>query len=221
MNAIGATAIGVTWLLVAGLAWFVYQLLRQNGRLLVRLETLETDVARRRVAAEMGQARGKGTLVRSRINREGLTRGQVAPAFRLPRVDGGELSLEDYLGRRVLLVFSDPDCAPCNALAPRLEQLSRTAAGIDVLMISRGDAAANRAKIAQHGLTFPVVLQRQWEISRAYAKFATPIAYLVDERGAIAADLAIGMESILSLLSAAAHRAPVPTPPRLVSAVRH
>ena len=222
MNTMGASAIGVTWMLVAGLAFFVYHLLRQNGRLLLRLETLETDVARGRVAADMGHARGKGLLARSRINREGLRRGQSAPAFRLPRVDGGELSLNDYLGRRVLLVFSDPDCAPCDALAPRLEQLSRTAAGVDVLMISRGDPAANRVKITEHGLTFPVVLQSQWEISRSYAKFATPIAYLIDERGVIAADLAVGMESILALLSpTAVHRAPLPATPRLMSAVRH
>ena len=28
-----------------------------------------------------------------------------------------------------------------------------------------------------------MVLQKQWEISRLYGMFATPIAYLVDERG--------------------------------------
>ena len=54
------------------------------------------------------------SLARSRLNRHGLKAGTVAPEFRLPRIDGGELSLADFRGARVLLVFSDPDCGPCD-----------------------------------------------------------------------------------------------------------
>jgi AhpC/TSA family len=72
------------------------------------------------------------------------------------------------------------------------------------VMVSRGEVGANRAKVAEHGLTFPVVLQKQWELSRAYGMFATPIAYLIDEDGVIAADVTVGLEPILSLLSGAA-----------------
>jgi peroxiredoxin len=101
----------------------------------------------------------------------------------------------------VLLVFSDPSCGPCDQLAPQLEQLTRRSAGIQVLMVSKGEAEANRAKAAQHGLTFPIVLQQQWEASKQYAKFATPIGYLIDEEGIIAKEIAIGVEPILALLS--------------------
>ena len=44
-----------------------------------------------------------------------------------------------------------------------------------------------------------MVLQQQWEISRRYAMFATPIAYLSDEAGVIAHDAAVGVQPILSL----------------------
>jgi len=118
-------------------------------------------------------------------------------------VGGGELSLAEYRGRRVLLVLSDPHCGPCNQLAPRLEQLHRRVPYVEVLMVSRGDAEENRRKVAEHGLSFPVVLQRQWEISRAYGMFATPIGYLIDEAGVIAADVAQGTEEILALHSRA------------------
>ena len=70
-------------------------------------------------------------------------------------------------------------------------------------MVSRGDTEENRRKIAAAGLTFPVALQRQWEISRLYGMFATPIGYLIDERGVIAADVAQGAEEILALHSRA------------------
>jgi len=45
------------------------------------------------------------------------------------------------------------------------------------------------------------VLQRQWEVSREYAMFATPVGYLIDEQGSIAADVATGVDAILALLS--------------------
>ena len=67
-------------------------------------------------------------------------------------------------------------------------------------MVSRGDDEANTRKMAEHGITFPVVLQRQWEISRLYGMFATPIAYLIDEEGIIAAPVAVGADRILGLI---------------------
>lgn len=143
--------------------------------------------------------RGNRPLSESRLNRSGLSAGTPAPAFRLPRIGGGELSLEQYHGQRVLLVFSDPHCGPCDQLAPQLERLHRERTNLQVLMISRGDLEENRRKIGEYQLTFPVVLQQQWEISRSYGMFATPIAYLVDEDGVLAADVAVGADAILAL----------------------
>jgi peroxiredoxin len=144
---------------------------------------------------------GKRGVEDSKIQRDGLPAGTPAPDFRLPLLHGGELSLSEYRGRDVLLVFSDPSCGPCEQLMPKLEQQYRARRGVQVLMVSRGDLEANRAKAAQHGLTFPILLQQQWEISREYGKFATPIGYLIDEDGIIAKEVAISIEPILSLLS--------------------
>ena len=111
--------------------------------------------------------------------------------------------LEDLLGSQVLLVFSDPHCGPCDSLAPQLEQLHREHPEVRVVMISRGEPKENRVKVKELGLTFPVVLQQQWEISRRYAMFATPIAYLIDETGVITRDIAVGVDQIRKLLSEA------------------
>jgi peroxiredoxin len=135
----------------------------------------------------------------SRLLRTGLTAGTPAPDFTLPQLNGSELSLRDLLGRRVLLVFSDPNCGPCQMLAPELETVHRRAHNLDVVMISRGDIEANRAKVAEHRLTFPIALQRHWEISRAYGMFATPIAYLIGKDGVVSHNVAVGGEAILRL----------------------
>jgi hypothetical protein len=68
-------------------------------------------------------------------------------------------------------------------------------------MISKGEPKENRAKVKEHKLTFPIVLQQQCEISRRYAMFATPIAYLINEAGVTAHDVTVGTDSILALLA--------------------
>jgi peroxiredoxin len=142
----------------------------------------------------------------SRLTRDGLKAGTPAPSFRLPLVngEGSELALEELQGRRVLLVFSDPDCGPCAELAPDLEAFHREQRGIQLLMISRRDPEANRRKVAELGITFPVVLQRHWEISMLYGMFATPIAYSIDEGGVLASDVVVGVEPIRELLASVA-----------------
>lgn len=140
------------------------------------------------------------SLARSKINRKGLTAGTVAPDFRLPRIDGGETALGDFCGQRLLLVFSDPNCGPCDELAPHLEEIHRVRSDLRVLMISRRDANATRAKADKLGLSFPIVMQKQWEVSLQYGMFATPIAYLIDEQGVLLSDVAVGVEPILALV---------------------
>lgn len=147
--------------------------------------------------------RGNRPLSASRIRRDGLPAGSTAPLFTLPRVGGGTVALADYRGQPVLLVFSDPHCGPCQQLAPKLQEVHRAGGDARIVMISRGDEGENQRKIIEHGLTFPVGLQPHWEVSRAYGMFATPIAFLIDENGAIARDVAVGSDAILSLLDVA------------------
>ena len=134
--------------------------------------------------------------------------GTPAPNFRLPGLDGSELALEDLRGQRVLLVFSSPTCGPCNTLAPQLEKFHRQHPDMSVVMISRGEPGENRAKVKEHDLTFQVVLQQQWEISRRYAMFGTPAAYIINEAGLIAKDVAVGTDSIESLLTQVTRQVP-------------
>ena len=65
--------------------------------------------------------------------------------------------------------------------------------------MGRRDADANRDKAESLGLTYPIVLQKQWEISLKYGMFATPIGYLIDEQGVLLSDVAVGVEPILAL----------------------
>src|SRR5437870_3465477 len=121
-------ALALPWLLVVAGFWLFGQLMQQNGRVLLRLgaveEELQSLIDGLAALPEAGASRnGFRPLFESRLKRDGLTAGTPAPDFRLPRLDGGELSLSECRGRRVLLVFSDPHCGPCDALMPQLQAL--------------------------------------------------------------------------------------------------
>jgi len=141
-------------------------------------------------------------MVFSSSRGSGLKAGTRAPVFLLPDLQGRMVSLEEYRGRRVLLVFSDPQCGPCDELAPHLVRLHREYAndGLGVILVGRGNAEENHRKAEQHGFQFPVLLQdRKWKVSKEYGTLATPAAFLIGEDGMIARDAAVGKDPILAL----------------------
>jgi peroxiredoxin len=146
-------------------------------------------------------------LKHSRLNRGGLPAGTAAPDFELPDLEGKHRSLGDFLGKRILLVFAAPDCAPCDELAPDLVDIhDQKSAPLQIVMIVRGDLEENRAKASMHGFRFPVLVQKGWQVSKRYARFATPVAYIVDERGDLATGIAAGLPAIRRLIAAEARR---------------
>jgi peroxiredoxin len=137
----------------------------------------------------------------SRINRNGLAPGTPAPVFTLLDLDGKERSLGEFRGRRVLLVFTDPTCKPCQTVASEIVAVheKHRSNELEVVAVSRGDLEANRAKAEEYGFSFPVLLQKGWRVSKQYGMFATPVAYLLDEHGMIAEKVAVGIPDVADL----------------------
>ncbi|MBI3462255.1 MAG: redoxin domain-containing protein, partial [Planctomycetes bacterium] len=89
----------VLWSVVLIVGFLLLGTLRSLGLLSWRLEQLEATTP-------------------SRIGRGGLKVGKKAPDFTLPSAANGELSLHDFAGRKVLLVFTQSGCSPCKAIVP-------------------------------------------------------------------------------------------------------
>jgi peroxiredoxin len=157
-------------------------------------EVIDPGRERRRLKSER-------SLEESHIERNGLKAGTEAPNFRLPDLQGHNVSLDDYRGQRVLLVFSDPNCGPCDELAPHLARLHQDHRRnrLAIVLVGRGSNEENRSKAEKFGFQFPVVLQDKWKLSKEYGIFATPVAFLISENGVIAKDVAVGKDAILSL----------------------
>jgi peroxiredoxin len=176
--------------------WFLAHLLRQNGRLLVRLEALEGTLA----ADDAPPAPAEDDAAEPEA---GLPVGSAAPAFGLSGLYGETLTLDALRapGKPVLLLFTDPNCGPCTALLPEIGRWQREhAAELALSVISRGTAEENRAKSAEHGLT-GVLLQQDWEVSEAYQIAGTPSAVIVRPDGTIGSPVVAGSETIQTLVA--------------------
>jgi peroxiredoxin/uncharacterized membrane protein YphA (DoxX/SURF4 family) len=183
--------------LLAGQWWFLLHLLRQNGRLLVRLEAVEATLATSGSVASSEN----GTLVHQEA--EGLPVGSEAPQFSLSGLHGESLTLNALRSsdKPVMLLFTDPGCGPCNAMLPEVGRWQEEhPQKLTLTLISRGEVEENKTKASEHVLK-NVLLQKDWEISESYEVRGTPSAVLVSADGKVASPVAVGDEGIRDLLS--------------------
>src|SRR5258708_4670316 len=106
-----------------------YQIVKQQGRILLRLDELE---AFQRAAGRQPDP-------------EGLAIGTIFPSFSLPDQTGKEITIEEFRGKRALLVNWSPSCGFCEIVAPALASLQTGFAGRDlqVLLLAHGEAEEN------------------------------------------------------------------------------
>ncbi|MGL4305580.1 MAG: thioredoxin-dependent thiol peroxidase [Mycobacteriaceae bacterium] len=129
-----------------------------------------------------------------------LAAGATAPAFTLPNAEGNDVSLSDYLGRKVLIYFypaaSTPGCTKqaCD-FRDNLAELND--AGIDVIGISPDKPAKLQSFTEKEKLTFPLLSDpekttlTQWGAfgeKKLYGKVVHGVirsTFLVDEQGQV------------------------------------
>src|SRR5215211_8613076 len=149
--------------LLAGQWWFLVHLLRQNGRLLVRLEAVEASIA---TGGSVAPSQN-GTPVHQEA--EGLPVGSEAPEFSLSGLHGETLTLNALRSsdKPVMLLFTDPGCGPCNAMLPDVGRWQQEhAQKLTLALVSRGEVEENKTKAQEHGLS-NVLLQKDWEVSES------------------------------------------------------
>ncbi|MGH2613792.1 MAG: MauE/DoxX family redox-associated membrane protein, partial [Thermomicrobiales bacterium] len=209
---------------LAGVAWLLVHLLGQNGRLLVRLDRIESALE----DADIDLEDDDEDEDEEEEEEEGLPFGAPAPAFSLSGLYGETMTLDALRAaeKPVLLIFSDTGCGPCNAMMKDVGKWQHELADkLTVAVVSRGSLEENRNKKKQHNLTH-VLMQQDSEVADAYLTFGTPTAVLVRPDGTIGSAAAGGADEIRTLVRQAADgKVPVPAPrpvavPRPVPAPR-
>jgi peroxiredoxin len=196
---------------LAGQWVFLVHLLRQNGRLLVRLEALETSLASGGSSVAPSQ---NGTPV---DQAEGLPVGSEAPQFSLFGLYGESITLEALRssGKPLMMLFTDPGCGPCNAMLPEVGSWQQEHdKKLTLALVSRGQVEENKTKASEHGLK-NVLVQKDWEVCESYEVGGTPSAVLIAPDGKVASPVAGGDEGIRALLAyAVGERTQLPMQPQ-------
>jgi uncharacterized membrane protein YphA (DoxX/SURF4 family)/thiol-disulfide isomerase/thioredoxin len=181
----------VALVLGAVILWLLGQLVGQNGRVLARLDALETRLL----------SGGTSHAHASHAQPAGLPVGTTAPAVALPDVHGKLVTLPALraAGKPVLLAFMEPGCGPCAALLPDLLRWQRELTDTMTLAVIVGGDAGRPARRGVYRLA-RVLRQEGTEVMRAYGAPGAPSAVLVRPDGTVGSALASGGDEIRALV---------------------
>ena len=188
---VGLAVLGV----LAAQSLLLLNLIKQNGRLLVRVDALESGLGGGAATSPNGSVATQSSL--------GLPIGATAPEFELPGLHGETLTLESLRasGKPVMLLFTDANCASCTAMLPEIRRWQKEhAEELTISLVSQGTVEENRAKSTEHGLR-GVLMEQDWEVSEAYEVEASPSAVLVQPDGTIGSPVHEGSDAISGLLA--------------------
>jgi peroxiredoxin len=118
-----------------------------------------------------------------------------APSFTLPELRGGEVNLDEYRGQVVLVNFWGTWCEPCRRETPALqaayEQLRDEGFVIIGVNMTEDEFVQNnseddiRAFADQYNVTYPIALDVEGEVSRAFRVYPLPTSFFIDPEGTI------------------------------------
>lgn len=122
-------------------------------------------------------------------NKESLNDISKAPDFTLTSLEGKEVSLKDYRGKKVLLNFWATWCHYCRTEMPVFQNLvEKYPEEVTVLAVSimeRETEEEIENFIKNNEYTFKVLLDRENKVSDAYNIRGLPSSYLIDRDGRI------------------------------------
>lgn len=116
--------------------------------------------------------------------------GFSAPDISLAQMDGQPVELAQLRGQVVVINFWASWCPPCRAEMPALERAyqAERERGLEILAVNttyQDQLPAAQAFVAEHGLSFPILLDTTGEAANRYHMRALPTTFFVDREGVI------------------------------------
>jgi peroxiredoxin len=124
-------------------------------------------------------------------NKVGTKKGNIAPDFTIVDLNGKEVSLSDYRGKKVILNMWATWCPPCRAEMPEMQSYYETYAekdNVEILAVNMTfqDSISNvKTFKEENGLTFPILLDQNNDVGVPYRVMVLPSTWFINEEGII------------------------------------
>ncbi len=107
--------------------------------------------------------------------------------FVLSTLDHQPLSLNQFAGQPIIVVFFSPRCGDCKEEMPYFEELYRTHQKDRLAVVGVGIKYQQEIEnyVKQEGFSFPIVIDDTLEVSKSFGVFFIPHVVLFDKRGRI------------------------------------
>lgn len=133
-----------------------------------------------------------GTDLATNPANEGLGKGDGAPNFTLTTLEGKEVSLADYKGKKVVLNFWATWCPPCKAEMPHMQNYYEDMAeqeNVEILAVNLDSANTGIDKVKafqeDYALSFPIPIDEEGLVGETYQAITIPTTYMIDTTGII------------------------------------
>ena len=110
-----------------------------------------------------------------------------APKFKLPSLGGGEMSLDQFRGKIVMLDFWATWCGPCQMTMPLLERLQKEYPNDLVLLAINLQEPKDVVSdyVRKQGINSRVLLDEEGSVGAIYGTESIPMQVLVDKEGIV------------------------------------
>jgi peroxiredoxin/uncharacterized membrane protein YphA (DoxX/SURF4 family) len=129
-----------------------------------------------------------------------LKKGQAAPQVKLKTVDGDDFALTDLKGKKSMLLFWNPGCGFCKRMVDDLNGwlAAKPKTAPEVILVSTGTPESNK----EMGINTTILLDEGFATGRKFGASGTPSAILIDEKGKVASEIAVGAPAVMGLAGA-------------------
>lgn len=114
--------------------------------------------------------------------------GSLAPDFILERLEGGDLRLSDLRGQAVVLNFWATWCVSCRKEIPQLVAAydRYRDQGLEIVAVDLQESKAIVRSYAQDfGMDFPIVIDKDGRVAKAYRLLGVPTTFFIDREGVV------------------------------------